>query len=143
MTIKVKDLMRKDVITVNADDTIVNVAKTMKQKSVGYAIALKDNKPIGIITERDITWKIVAENLDPQQVKVSAIASYPIISVDPDSDLSLAADLMEKHNIRRLPVIKDNTIYGIITATDIVKHFNQYVKKAILEIIHYTIPGVL
>ncbi|MGB9729619.1 MAG: cyclic nucleotide-binding/CBS domain-containing protein [Thermoprotei archaeon] len=143
MTIRVKDLMRKDVVTVNADDNIISVAKTMKNKSVGYAIVLKDGKPIGIVTERDITWKIVAENLNPQQVAVSTIASYPIIFVDPDSDLSLAADLMERHNIRRLPVIKDNTLYGIITATDIVKHFNQYVKKAILEVIHYTIPGVL
>lgn len=143
MTLKVKDLMRKDIVTVNVDDNIVDVAKVMKDKKVGYAIVLNNNKPVGIITERDIVWKIVAEHLDPQQIKVSTIASSPIISVDPDADLSLAADLMEKHNIRRLPVIKNDTLYGVITATDIVKHFNQYVKKAILEVIYYTIPGVL
>ncbi len=143
MTIKVKDLMRRDIATIDFNSNIKDAATIMRNKKVGYAIVLKDNVPVGIITERDITWKIVAEGLDIYQTNVYEVASSPLISVDPDADLSAAADLMEKYNIRRLPVIKDNKLYGIITATDIVKHFNQYVKKAILEIVQYTIPGIL
>ncbi len=143
MTIKVKDLMRRDIATIDFNSNIKDAATIMRNKKVGYAIVLKDNVPVGIITERDITWKIVAEGLDIYQTNVYEVASSPLISVDPDADLSVAADLMEKYNIRRLPVIKDNKLYGIITATDIVKHFNQYVKKAILEIVQYTIPGIL
>jgi predicted transcriptional regulator len=143
MTIKVKDLMRTDIAIVDFNSSVIDAAKIMKSKSVGYAILLKDDVPIGIVTERDITWKIVAEGLDAHQINIYKIASSPLISVDPDADLSVAANLMEKYSIRRLPVIKDNKLYGIITATDIIKHFNQYVKKAILEIIQYTIPGVI
>jgi len=143
MTIKVKDLMRTDIAIVDFNSNVIDAAKIMKSKSVGYAIIMKDDVPIGIVTERDITWKIVAEGLDAHQINIYKIASSPLISVDPDADLSVAANLMEKYSIRRLPVIKDNKLYGIITATDIIKHFNQYVKKAILEIIQYTIPGVI
>lgn len=143
MAIKVKDLMRTDIAIIDSNSNVVDVAKVMKNKGVGYAIVMKDGAPIGIITERDITWKVVAEGLDAHKVNVCKIASSPLISVDPDADLGVAADLMEKHNIRRLPVIKDNKLHGIITATDIVRHFNQYVKKAILEVIQYTIPGVI
>jgi len=143
MAIKVKDLMRTDIAIIDSNSNAVDAAKVMKNKGVGYAIVMKDGAPVGIITERDITWKVVAEGLDAHQVNVYKIASSPLISVDPDADLGIAADLMEKHNIRRLPVIKDNKLYGIITATDIVRHFNQYVKKAILEVIQYTIPGVI
>jgi predicted transcriptional regulator len=143
MTIKVKDLMRTDIAIVDFNSSVIDAAKIMKSKSVGYAIIMKDDVPIGIVTERDITWKIVAEGLDAHQINIYKIASSPLISVDPDADLSVAANLMEKYSIRRLPVIKDNKLYGIITATDIIKHFNQYVKKAILEIIQYTIPGVI
>ena len=143
MTYLIKDMMTKEVVTVDSEDTIEEASKVMAEKRRGYAVVLRAGRPVGMVTERDFVWKLIAKGKSPSKVKVSEVMSSPIIAVDPDADLSTAVEIMEKHQIRRLPVIKDGIIYGIITTRDIVNHFNEYVKKAMIEVTRYSFPRLL
>jgi len=130
----IKNLMTKDIVTVNSESTIEEASKVMAEKRRGYAVVLRAGRPVGMVTERDFVWKVMAEGRSPSEVKVLEVMSAPLIAVDPDADLSVAAEMMDKHKIRRLPVIRDEIIYGIITTRDIVNHFNQYVKKVMIDV---------
>jgi len=132
--------MTKEVVTVDSENTIEEASRVMAEKRRGYAVVLGAGKPVGMVTERDFVWKVIADGKSPSKVKVSEVMSAPLIAVDPDADLSAAVEMMEKHQIRRLPVIKDEIMYGIITSRDIVNHFNQYVKKAVMDITRYSFP---
>lgn len=140
MTYIIKNVMTKEVVTVDSENTIEEASRVMAEKRRGYAVVLGAGKPVGMVTERDFVWKVIADGKSPSKVKVSEVMSAPLIAVDPDADLSAAVEMMEKHQIRRLPVIKDEIMYGIITSRDIVNHFNQYVKKAVMDITRYSFP---
>ncbi|MEM2875595.1 MAG: CBS domain-containing protein [Candidatus Bathyarchaeia archaeon] len=143
MVYVIKNVMTKEVVRVDSEDTIEEVSKVMAEKRRGYAVVLKAGRPVGMVTERDFVWKVIAESKNPSEVKVSDVMSAPLITVDPDADLSVAVEVMEKHQIRRVPVTKDEIIYGIITTRDIINHFDKYVKKAIIEVARYAFPRFL
>lgn len=142
MSYQVRGYMTKEVVTIDYDATVTEAAKEMADNKnyEGYAIVLKKGKPAGIVTERDITNKIVAKELDPSKTKVSEVMSAPLITVDPDDDLLKAAELMQKNNVRKLVVIRNEIIYGIITAKDIAQHCGDYVDRSIRDIIRWTAP---
>jgi len=143
MVYRVKDLMTKDIVDVSVDDTVAGASKVMAEKQRGYALVLKEGRPVGIVTERDLVWKVVAKEMDPSKVKVGEIMASPLITVDPDADLSTAAEIMEKSKIRRLPVARGDILYGVVTTRDIVQHFNEYVKRAVLDVVRFTIPTLM
>lgn len=127
----VKDLMTKDVITINASQTVFDTAVIMTEKKVGCLIIMDETVPVGIITERDIVRRFVYQHLlSSGEIKVSEIMSKPLITINPDSSLRDAARLMLKNAIRRLPVVKENKLVGILTASDFGKHLS---KKTITE----------
>lgn len=110
--------------------TIKEITEQMKNHQRG-AIVIVDtkNQPLGIITERDIVRRVVAEGRDPQQIRALDVMSHPIISVDPEVSIYDAALVMSKYRIRRLPIVRDNTLYGIVTATDLVKRLYEKNKR--------------
>ena len=130
---RVRDLMTKEIVTVNADNTVRDASKVMAEKSGGYAIVLRTGKPVGMVTERDLVWKVMAKGINPSKIKISEIMATPLITIDPDADLGMATEIMKRHQIRTLPVVRYDTLYGIITAIDIINNFDEYVKKAIIE----------
>lgn len=142
MVYRVKDVMTKEIVTVNVDDTVSIASKVMAEKQGGYAVVLKAGKPVGIVTERDLVWKIIAKELDPSKIRVGEIMASPLITIDPDADLESAAEIMEKNRIRRLPVTRGDVLYGVITARDIVQHFNEYVKRAVLDVVRFRFPAM-
>ncbi|MGD1834626.1 MAG: cyclic nucleotide-binding/CBS domain-containing protein, partial [Nitrososphaeraceae archaeon] len=86
----------------------------------------KDNdKPIGIITEKDITRKIVAEGKDPKTTPANEIMSKPLITIQPETPIYTAAELMIEYEIRRLPIVKDNQLLGIVTASDYARYLSE------------------
>jgi len=89
------------------------------------------------VTERDFVWKVIAKGFDPSKLKTRDIMSSPVITVDPDADLAKAAELMIEHEIRRLPVAKDEIIYGIIGPWHIVSHFTEYMDEVTRDIIRH------
>lgn len=129
MSSKVKDLMTKDVVTIDPHKTVFDAATLMSERRVGCIVIMDGEVPVGIVTERDFIRRVIAEKL-PLNAKVSEIMSKPLITVDPDSSIREAARVMIKNRIRRLPVAKENKLVGILVATDFAKHLS---KKTITE----------
>jgi len=116
----VKEAMTKKVIVINPDTTIKDAAKIMSQYRVGSIVVLEDEKLVGIITELDIIWKVVAGELDPKTTLVRDVMSKNVVTINADQTLEDATDVMVENKIKKLPVIEGNKIIGIITATDII-----------------------
>jgi signal-transduction protein with cAMP-binding, CBS, and nucleotidyltransferase domain len=129
----VKDIMVKKVITFTEDDNLMDAAKAMKKKNAGSVIIVKDDKPIGIITERDLTQKVVAENVNPSLAKTKQIMVSPLITVEPEADIYYASKMMEDKKIKKMPVAENGKLVGIITMTDLAKYFTAQRKKFVLK----------
>jgi len=125
----VKDLMTKDVITIDLRKTVFDAATLMNEKRKGCLVVSEGEVPIGIVTERDFVRRVVAKKL-PMDTEISEIMSKPLITIDPDSSIREAARLMLKDKIRRLPVTKENKLVGILVISDFAR---QLSKKTITE----------
>ena len=116
----VKDVMKKNVISIDQDMTIKDAAIMMDDSNVGCVIVTKKNTPIGILTERDFVKRISAKE-KPLSTPLSEVMSTPLIPVSPDETLWESAEIMKKNKIHKVPVQQNNKIVGILTASDIVK----------------------
>jgi CBS domain-containing protein len=135
--LRVAEAMRTNIVKVEEGASIADASLSMYKKGQGCAIVSRQGKPLGIVTEQDVTWKVAAKGLDPKNVKVAEIMSTPLITIDPDADLTEAAKMMKKHKIRRLAVAKEETLYGILTAADIGRNLESYMEKEIRDILGY------
>ena len=120
----VKDIMTRALISVDSTTTVYQVAKMMQEGGLGAIIVKEDNLPKGIITDRDFAIKI-AVNKYPLDTPVHKVASYPLQTINSNESILAAADLMSTKKIRKLVVVDDGKVVGIITSTDIV---NQLAK---------------
>ena len=116
----VKDIMKKNVITIDESMSIQEAAQMMTDANVGCIIVTRKDLPVGIITERDFVTKIAAEGR-PLFTDVSEIMSLPLTTVSPDDTVWDAAEIMRGKGIHKLPVQEGNEIVGIVTTTDFVK----------------------
>ncbi len=123
--ILVKDIMTRALISVDSSTTVFQVAKMMEQGGIGAMIVKKDDISTGIITDRDFAIKIAVEKL-PLDTPVHKVASYPLQTINSNESILAAADLMSSKKIRKLAVVEDSKVIGIITSTDLV---NQLAKK--------------
>jgi len=121
----VKEIMSNSVMSVDSSVTATNAAKMMEDTGVGSVIVLENNLPVGIVTDRDFAIKITAHSY-PIDTPIRRIMSSPLISIDPNSDLWVASDLMSSRNVRKLPVIDDDKVVGILTSSDLVKHIADH-----------------
>lgn len=134
---KVVDAMRKEIVTINEETSVAEASKSMREKGEGCAIILRKGTPVGIVTERDVTWKVAGNGLDPKRVQVSEIMSAPLVTIDPDASLIEAAKIMEEHKIRRLAVARKGILYGVLTAIDIARNLEGYVESEVRSILRY------
>jgi len=116
----VRDVMIRDVLTLDVSTSVKEAAKLMDKNNIGCIIVTKNQLPIGILTERDFVKRIAAEG-KPLYAPLEEVMSSPIIEVPPDETVWEAAQIMKTNNIHKLPVKKDNQVIGIVTATDLVK----------------------
>lgn len=116
---KLQDVMTKRVFTSTPKTSIREVADMMKELNVGAIPIVENNKPVGIITDRDIVLRTISEDKDPASVRASDIMSVDLIFGTPDMDIDTAAALMSRYRIRRLPVVDNNQIVGIVTLGDL------------------------
>ena len=121
----VKQIMNNSVVSVDSSISATDAAKMMEDTGVGAVIVLENSIPIGIVTDRDFAVKIAAHSY-PLDTPVRRIMSSPLISIDPNSNLWMASDLMSTRNVRKLPVIDDDKVVGIITSSDLVKHIADH-----------------
>ena len=127
--------MRTSVVTVEEGVSVAEASLGMYKKGEGCAIVLRQGKPYGIVTERDVTWKVAAKGLDPKKVRVAEVMSTPLIMIDPNADLSEAAKIMKKQKIRRLAVVKEGALQGVLTANDVARNLETYMDKEIRDIL--------
>jgi CBS domain-containing protein len=106
----VADVMTKDPVTLSADTSLVEAARAMRDRDVGAVIVLKgDGRDLcGMVTDRDIAMRAVAEGRDPSEAKLDDVCSHEVISVRPDDSVEAAIRLMREHAVRRLPVVDEN-----------------------------------
>ncbi|KYH39775.1 MAG: signal transduction protein [Candidatus Bathyarchaeota archaeon B63] len=129
--------MDEEIVTVDEGVSVAEAAARISEKGKGCAIVLSRCKPIGMLTERDITYKVVAKGLNPRKVRVSEVMSTPLVEVDPDADLVTAAKIMDEHKIRRLAVVRKGILYGVISALDIARNLEGYVETEVRKILRY------
>lgn len=128
MSLKVEDVMIKDVISVDANSTVKNAAKIMNRFEIGSLIVVKESKVIGIITERDLLKRVVAVARNPEKTTVEDIMSKPLIVVKPEMELEDAVRFMFKMKIKKLPVVKNGKLLGLVSLTDIARFQPQMIK---------------
>lgn len=116
----VKNIMKKELVTVDSSISIKDAAKLMNNQNVGCVVITKNGKPIGILTERDFVKRISAEER-PLSEPVEKVMSSPLVSINQNETIWEAAQIMKTKNIHKLPVEEDNKIIGIVTTSDIVK----------------------
>jgi CBS domain-containing protein len=136
----IKDVMTTNIVTMDLNDTVFDAAQAMAQdpEATGYVVVLTQGKPTGIVTERDIIQKVIAQKQSPAKTFVSSIMSTPLITIDPDAEFLTAPDLMQEHNISKLVVVKDDILYGVITAKVIAAQCTTYVNQTVREITRWT-----
>lgn len=118
----VRDIMTKNVVTIEANRTALEAAKIMAEKGISSLIVLKDQDPVGIITERDFVKKICIKEVNVSRVKVNEVMSKLRTFADPEIPIEVAVQRMVNHKIRRLPIMEDGKVVGIITVTDLAKY---------------------
>jgi len=112
---KVKDIMYTRLFAIPFEATVDQAARMMDENNIGALLVEKEDKRIGIVTEWDIVRRVTAAGRDPKDVTVDEIKSYPLIIIDSDFDILEAAQLMQRHDIRRLMVVEKGKIVGIIS----------------------------
>ena len=131
---RVAEIMTRDVVhTILPSASIESAAKKMKEVGRGCLVVIEGGKPVGIITERDMVQKVLAESVAPKKTKVSAIMSKPVITVGPEALVSDAANIMLRNKIRRLVVLEGGRVSGILTVTDFAKHLRREARDPMLD----------
>ena len=116
---KVKDIMTKDVACVGSEDTVEQAARLMKQYHVGSIPVCRQKQVVGIVTDRDITLRSIADKQASTDRKVSEVMSGDPVLGNPEMDVHEAAKLMSDRQIRRLPIVEQNKLVGIVALGDI------------------------
>ena len=118
----VREAMSSPVISVDENEDIVQVANKMREQRVGAVVVLnQQNLPVGIVTERDIVTRVVADGVSPSTFIAGKVMSSPLKMVDPEMNLMDAMKMMDKENIRRLGVIYKGELVGVVTDRNIIR----------------------
>ncbi len=126
---KCNEVMTKKTVCCLPDDLVTEAAELMKKEHVGSIPIIEDEqsrKLVGIVTDRDLTLRIVAEGLDAKSTKIESIMTRNVVTCSAEDDLQKVVDAMSKYQLRRIPVVDDdNKILGIIAQADVAMHFDH------------------
>jgi CBS domain-containing protein len=130
--ITAKDIMHKHTY-VPKDASVKDVSALMSEKKIG-SVLIKTEKGVGILTERDISSKLVALAKDPMKVKAQDIMTFPVVTIDAKTDLYKICGIFNENSFRRLPVTENGEIVGVLTTRDVV---TQFVPRFFKETYHF------
>jgi len=116
---QIRDIMEKNVITIEHDKSSLDAAKLISEKDISFLVVVKDGNPIGVVSERDFVRKITAEDKQSSKIPLSEIMSFKFRWVDPTTEIEEAVQKMLNHNVRRLLVLENEKLVGVITQTDL------------------------
>ncbi len=109
-----------EVITIEANLTVRKAVRLMNDREIGCLVAIKDGKPVGIVTERDMLKRVLVEGRDPRAVEVAEVMSKPLLFMEPEKEIEEAVKLMFKHKIKKLPVVENGRLVGLVTLADLI-----------------------
>jgi CBS domain-containing protein len=115
----IEDLARSDAVTADPGARVTDLAATMAEENVGSVVITSDGTPVGIVTDRDLTVRVLGQGVDPTDRTAEDVMTSDLRTVEPDAGFYEATTLMADHGIRRLPVCEGDTLEGIITADDV------------------------
>jgi CBS domain-containing protein len=115
----VRDLMVSSVVTIEPGTSIVDAARRMIEAEKGPLPVVEGDRPVDMVTDRDIIARVVAEGRDPNSVTVDDIATRELVTIGPDQDVEEACQLMAQHELDRILVVEDDRLVGIISEADI------------------------
>jgi CBS domain-containing protein len=115
----VRDLMVSSVVTIEPGTSIVDAARRMIQEEKGPLPVVEGDRPVAMVTDRDVIARVVAEGRDPNSVTVDDIATRELVTIGPDQDVEEARQLMAQHELDRILVVEDDRLVGIISEADI------------------------
>jgi CBS domain-containing protein len=128
VSLKVEDVMVEDVITIDPDATVKKAVSLMNENEIGCLIVVKQGKAVGIVTERDMLSRVLSLGRDPERTRVVEVMSAPLVVAEPKMELEEAARLMFKMKVKKLPVVSDSQLVGLITLTDVARFQPQIIK---------------
>ncbi len=126
MVLYARDIMKEYTFMLGGDVTASEAAKIMGNDHVGFVIVKVDDQPFGMVTEWDFVNKIIAQGLDPKEVKLKDIMNSPLISIDPKTPTDQVTVLMNKNGVRRVPIVENGKLIGVITSRDVLRIFKDY-----------------
>jgi len=138
--LKVKDIMVTEIVTVDVGVSVRKAVERMNSNEIGCLVVLEKGHYAGILTERDVLTRVVANAHNPEEVLVGQIMSKPLTVVDPEASLEEAVALMLEKKVKKLPVIKADKLIGLITITDIASVHPGMVKFIRELSVKYDIP---
>ena len=116
----VKDIMKNQVVTVNSTVSVSDTAKIMDDANIGCVVVIENNIAVGIVTERDFVKRVVSRGI-PMTTPIKQIMSSPLIVVNPEENIWEVAELMKQRRIHKVPVVRQNLLVGMVTATDLTR----------------------
>src|SRR6478735_6524883 len=141
MAKSIRDAMTEDPRSIAASASVVEAARLMREEHIGSLPITDDEQLVGMITDRDITTRVVAEAADLEMTSVEDVYSRDLISVEPDKDLDEALKLMARHQVRRLPVVEKGRLVGIVAQADIALRENEKKTGELVEAISEPLEG--
>jgi len=119
---RIREIMTSNPSTIEPDKPVAEAARIMKQEDAGVVPVTENGRLTGMVTDRDIAVRVVAEGKDPQATPVREVASKDLVTIDPQQDLDEALRLMAQHQIRRLPVVEeDGRLVGVVAQADVAR----------------------
>jgi CBS domain-containing protein len=126
MTKTIREAMTSDPCSIDTDKSVAYAAKMMRDEDVGIAPIVEGDRLVGVLTDRDIAVRVVAEGLDPERVKVYEVATRDVVTLDPEQDLDEALRLLARHQVRRLPVVEeDGRLVGVVAQADVAQEADE------------------
>jgi CBS domain-containing protein len=117
----IKEVMTSDVRACEPSASVSDAAKLMAREDVGPIPVVEEGRLVGIVTDRDLVVRVLAEGRDPQSTTVGEIASRDVVTISPDEDLDRALELLAQHQVRRLPVVEGDRLVGIVAQADVAR----------------------
>ena len=127
--LKVRDVMSHPIITVDEDALVIEIVKNMAELEIGSVVITADGKPTGIVTERDIALKVLLKNKRADEMRAKEIMTSPLITVTPDTSLDEASEIAAEKRIKRLPVVENGVVIGLVSLRNILTQKPEYVKR--------------
>jgi CBS domain-containing protein len=128
---KLENVMTTDVVTAHKEDTVVDAAKLMTANNIGCVVVTADGRVAGMLTEKDILVKVLGEKRNPASTLAAEVMGCPALTVNPDFSVYSASKLMQENGFRRLPVVDEGRLVGIVTQTDL----TNVMRSVIIEVV--------